>query len=318
MSGFIKLFIESAEGLGLAGLDAAGHVGVLEPHGDGGGVVDGLARHREVQTVEGLHVIVNFNISGVPDIIAATQLLAGGLHQIPVVVGIKLVGVTPNAEEPGGIPNTGLAVDEVLHQIHEAGILVVDGGRHTEPVGGNGEIDGGLGGTGVGDTVVAENVHGHIVIGTHGVGATADDAAEDLLQYFPVLGDLVVGDGTGHTIQEGMGVAVDGDLVVLAYLATVGLLGQLVAHAATDGALGVGELGLLHELTVDIERTLQAVLVKDLHQADILLHAVVVGEGQGLHFSLGEKHSHHHGCLFLSFLSKMRPLSTKRRIFSFQ
>ena len=76
------------------------------------------------------------------------------------------------------------------------------GRGHTEPISGNGEIDGGLGGTGVGDAVVAENVHGHIVIGTHGVGATADHAAKDLLQHFPVLGDLVVGDGTGNAISK--------------------------------------------------------------------------------------------------------------------
>ena len=247
----------------------------------------------------GLHVLVDLHVGGVPDIVVAAQLLAGVLDQLPVVVGVEFVGVTPDVVEPRGIPRAGVALQKGLGQLLESGILVVAGGGHTEPVGGDREITRGNRGTGVGDAVVAENVHGHVAEGAHGVGTAADEAVKELLQHLAVLGHLVVGEGAGDAIQEGVGVAVDGDLVVTARLAAVGLQRHLITHAAVDGACGPGVLGGLQRLAVEVEGTLQTVLVEDLHEAGILLHTVVVGEGEGFALGVGEKHVHHHGLCLL-------------------
>ena len=292
--------MESTELLGLPGLNTAGHTRVLEPNGNGRGVADEPALHREVQGAIGLHVLVDLHVGGVPDVVAAAHALAEGFDAVPVVVGVELVGVSPDIEQPGGIPPVGLTVYERLGQIEETLIVVVAGGGHTEPVGGDGEVARGHGGAGVGDVVVAEDLHGHVAEGAHGVGAPTNQAVEELLQRLAVLGHLVIGDGAGNTVQEGVGVAVDGDLVVTAQLAAVALQGLLVAHAAVDGPLGPGVLGGLQGLAVEVEGALETVLVEDLHEADILLHAVVVGEGEGLALGIGEKHVHHHGlCLLL-------------------
>ena len=119
---------KSAELLGLTGLDLAGHTRVLEPHGNGRGVVDERTLHREVQGAVGLHVLVDLYVGGIPDVIMTAHLLAEGLDAIPVVIGIELVGMTPDVEEPGGIPGVGIAADKGLGQVKEAVIVVVAGG----------------------------------------------------------------------------------------------------------------------------------------------------------------------------------------------
>ena len=77
------------------GAHATGHTGVLEPHGNGRGIMDELPFHRKMQGAVGLHVLVDLHVGSVPDIVMAAHLLAEGLDAVPVVVGVKLVGVAP-------------------------------------------------------------------------------------------------------------------------------------------------------------------------------------------------------------------------------
>ena len=187
-------------------------------------------------------------------------------------------------------------VQEAVGQVHQLGIVVVAGGTQAQPVLRHGEIVGGVHRAAVQDAAGAQGIHHLVVIGAEGIGHAADDAAEFLLQVLAVLGNLVHDLVGGAFHQGGMGQAVDSHLMLALAVEQLGLAQR---HAAVDGALRVLRALGGPAAGVEVEGALQAVQVQDGDQLRILLHAVVIAEGQGLSQAARKTHEHNRFLLML-------------------
>ena len=89
----------------IAALDLDGYAARGKPNSLSRGVVDRVTVSREFQRAVCLDVFVDLHIVCVPDVVTIADILSEFLYDLPVIVCIKLVGVTPKIEESGiGVP----------------------------------------------------------------------------------------------------------------------------------------------------------------------------------------------------------------------
>ena len=97
---FLYAWLILPEFLGFTGSYLIYGVVESEPYGDSRGVVDDIGFYGKLQSTVRLHILVNFHVGGVPDVIATADLLTEGFDAVPVIVLLKFIRVSPYVEEP--------------------------------------------------------------------------------------------------------------------------------------------------------------------------------------------------------------------------
>ena len=133
------LFIRLFQTKRLTGGDGTGIMVMLEPKGPCGGVVDEGTVGGEDQPTVILNVGEDLLVGGVPDLLLSASHEVNKLFDhVPVVIVVKLVGVSPEIEEAGG--ESEVSLHEFLCQLHQSRTVVMAGGGKAEPVLGKVEI----------------------------------------------------------------------------------------------------------------------------------------------------------------------------------
>ena len=171
---------------GLAGGDFVDFTLGANPDGTGGGVMDVLAVKGDVEAAVGFHVVVDFNVGGIPDVIVVGDFFGESLDAVPVILLVKFVGVAPDIEEVGVEAAFGEA-QKFLGEGEEVSFIVVAGGTEAEPVLGNAEVHGGLNSAAIDDACGFEGIYGIVVKVAVGVGTATDDLAKHFFQQFSVF-----------------------------------------------------------------------------------------------------------------------------------
>ena len=95
----ISPIVTSPKSYGLAGSYRIGFVIHPKPNFFQSRIVDDPLIRAEYEGFICLNVIVDLNIGSIPSVFSATKRLAYLLYSVPIVIAIKLVGMTPNIEQ---------------------------------------------------------------------------------------------------------------------------------------------------------------------------------------------------------------------------
>ena len=140
-------------------------------------------------------------------------------------------------------------------------MLVMMAGRvESEPIGRNIEFLGGFGGSRIDDTALLQALYDAVVVISVRICVSFDYAAEIIFKSLAVLHYLVNDGGIGELSGPRMRIAVSCDLVTVL---VEGLDALRAGHSAVNSALGIySSLGSI-KTCVEVEGTLESVLVKN-------------------------------------------------------
>ena len=94
---FYLVKIEGLTGLYRVRLSGAG---IAEEQLEAGGIEYAVARAGEFQLLVSFCIFEDLDVGGIPDIIATGDLFGKILNDLPVVVIVKFVAMTPNVKKP--------------------------------------------------------------------------------------------------------------------------------------------------------------------------------------------------------------------------
>ena len=245
-----------------------------EVQGGGGGVVKYFAVDGGPQLPEGIQIVDDFTIGGVPNLVMTGNHGAHFFQVIPFAV--KFIGVTPDVHQLAGNPPGMFPVvrcHELFEQFFQLGIGVVAGGVPAKVIHRQTKAFGGNGGPGVADAAAADGIH---LTGGFGqaerIGHTFNGLVENAFQNPAVLGDLVSHLTQGKVLQMGMGQGVDSGFVT----------GVQGGHFVSRDPVTLAD-----DAAVEVEGAFQTVLVQYLNHGPILPDTIVVAQGQGFGFETG-------------------------------
>ncbi len=243
------------------------------------------AVHGKLQPLPGLHIIVNLDIGGVPYVIMPAGKGGEFFYHIPVGVHLELIAVPPKVEHPGA--PQGRLFHELLRKSHQLRVIVMAGRLQPEPVSRQVEGVAGDDRPAVCQPCLFQTIHSGVAVGAEGVCHSPDNGVELVLQILPVLQQLPHGQILRQPFQKGMGQPMHSHFVPAGGVSLGGLSG---GEPAVEGSLRISGPLRREQSAVQIKSTLQAVFIHDIHQPDVLLHAVVIAQGERFCLPLWEAH----------------------------
>ena len=196
-----------------AGFDTIGFAAMHEPNVGDGGVVNHFAVCADDEGFVGFDVVIDLDVGGVPDVLFAADVLGEALDDVPVVVVVKLVAVTPDVEKPILRRVARFGGDKLLGKRHQLGVVVMTSGVEGKPILRKSEAERAVYRAGIGDATGIEHLDGLVVKVAVGVRHTARQRAVVFLDALSVRKHLFDHFRGFHFGKKPMLDTVDGDLV---------------------------------------------------------------------------------------------------------
>lgn len=187
---------------------------VLHPNVGGGRVKDDVPVGAGTQLAAGVQVVHNLDICRVPNILLAAHFLAEGADDLPVVMLLKLVAMSPQVEQLQ--PEWQFPRKEAVAQLVQLRVIVMASWVEAQPFVGNLKVVGADDSAGISNAAGAQGVDGFVAVCAVRVRKAADDFAKQLFQIIAVSKNLIGNARRGNRGQRRMGQRVGCDFVAAA------------------------------------------------------------------------------------------------------
>ena len=156
--------------------DISHSIVALAPDRNAGRIVDGKAIRRKNKAFIRLHIIIDFKVGRVPNVLSAGNKIKKFFNHLPVVMLLKFIAVAPEVVKPG------IPLRNLFHKFpcerHKLGIVMVAGGPKPQPILWQHEAMVGMDSARVDDARKAQKLNDFIVVRSVRVRAAAHQNAE--------------------------------------------------------------------------------------------------------------------------------------------